>query len=77
MSNQDVHTVPIVLDDANAFQQLKHAVDVLSTADASRFAKEAGVRPPTEEPDWELLVRAEPDGTESLLWVLVREDESV
>ncbi len=76
MSSQNVHEVPVVLADANALQRLKQAVDMVSTAEATLLAREAGVPPPTDEPDWELLVRAEPDGTESLVCVLVREDES-
>jgi hypothetical protein len=75
MSSQHVQEVPVILADQQAARQLKQAVDSMSTAEATLFASSAGVRPPTDEPDWELLVRAEPDGSESLVWVLVREDE--
>jgi hypothetical protein len=75
MSSQHVQEVPVILADQQAARQLKQAVDSMSTVEATRFASSAGVPPPTDEPDWELLVRAEPDGSESLVWVLVREDE--
>jgi hypothetical protein len=71
---QHVRQVPVVVDDPDTRERLRQAVDGMGTARATEYAISRGVAPPTEDPDWELLARFEPDGSEGpLVWVLVAE----
>ena len=74
MTAQDVRQVPVVVDDPDTSERLRQAVDAMSTARATQYAISLGVSPPSDDPDWELLPRFEPDGSEGpLMWVLVSE----
>jgi len=71
---QYVRQMPVVVDNPDTLEQLRQAVDAMSTARATQYAISLGVTPPTDDPDWELLPRFEPDGSEGpLMWVLVSE----
>jgi hypothetical protein len=64
--------VPVVADDRTAVQRLKHAADAMSAARATDYARQLGLKPPSQHPDWEVRIRMEPDGTEGpVVWMLV------
>lgn len=74
MTAQHVRQVPVVVDNPDTLERLRQAVDAMSTARATRYAIGLGVTPPTNDPDWELLPRFEPDGSDGpLMWVLASE----
>jgi hypothetical protein len=76
VTKQHVQRVPAVIADRDTLARVKQAVDELDTDEATQYAIEQGIDPPTDEADWELLQRFEADGPEcSLVWVLVTETQ--
>ena len=76
MTTQHVLEVPVLIEDPVVLAQVKWAVDELDTTDATRYAIDHAVSPPSEAPGWMLCQRFDPDGSEGpLTWVLVTETE--
>ena len=74
MTQQHVQQVPVTTDSPEVFEQLRRAVDEMSTSKATQRALSLGVTPPTGDSGWEMLPQFEADGSEGpLMWVRVTE----
>lgn len=72
MATQHVRELPVHAD-ADTLADLRRAVDEMSTEQATAYAIDHGVTPPSTDNGWEILLGIEPDGTEVLVWTLVTE----
>jgi hypothetical protein len=73
-----IRQVPVASADRRALQRLKQAIESMSTARATDYARTLGLDPPSAHPGWEIRIRMEPDGTEGpVVWMLVADRPSV